>query len=149
MVYKVNKIEKPFIPLSAYSNQSYFKLYMSDIGLLRKMSRLPASSIFDESSHYTEFKGALTENYVLGELVNLHGEVPFYWKSENTAEVDFIAQFEEKIVPIEVKASTNVKARSLTLYRDKYKPEVSVRTSMLNMKKDDNLLSLPLYIYFS
>lgn len=149
MVYKVNKIEKPFIPLSAYSNQSYFKLYMSDIGLLRKMSRLPASSIFDESSHYTEFKGVLTENYVLGELVNLHGEIPFYWKSENTAEVDFIAQFEEKIVPIEVKASTNVKARSLTLYRDKYKPEVSVRTSMLNMKKDDNLLNLPLYMLWT
>ena len=149
MVYKVSKIERPSIPLSAYSNQSYFKLYMSDIGLLRRMSRLPASSIFEESILYSEFKGALTENYVLCELVNLHGDVPYYWKSGNTAEVDFIAQFEEKIVPIEVKASVNVKARSLGVYREKYKPEVSLRTSMLNVKKDNDLLSLPLYILWT
>jgi len=146
LVYSVNKIEKPAIPLSAYSNASYFKLYMSDIGLLRRMSRLPASSIFDETSLYSEFKGALTENYVLGELVNLLGDVPYYWKSGNTAEVDFIAQFEEKIVPIEVKSSVNVKARSLGVYREKYKPEVSVRTSMLNLKKDEGLLNIPLYM---
>lgn len=149
MVYKVSIIEKPAIPLSAYSNQSYFKLYMSDIGLLRRMSRLPASSIFEESAIYSEFKGALTENYVLGEIVNLHGDVPYYWKSGNTAEVDFIAQFEEKIVPIEVKASTNVKARSLGVYREKYKPEVSVRTSMLNIKKDDGLINIPLYMMWA
>ena len=149
MVYKVNKIEKPSIPLSAYSNQGYFKLYMSDIGLLRKMSRLPASSVFEESILYSEFKGALTENYVLGELVNLHGDAPYYWKSGNTAEVDFIAQFEENIVPIEVKASTNVKSRSLGVYREKYKPAVSVRTSLLNLKKDDSLLNIPLYMLWS
>lgn len=149
LVYSVNKIEKPAIPLSAYSNASYFKLYMSDIGLLRRMSRLPASSIFEETSLYSEFKGALTENYVLGELVNLHGDVPYYWKSGNTAEVDFIAQFEDKIVPIEVKSSVNVKARSLGVYREKYKPEVSVRTSMLNLKKDEGLLNIPLYMLWS
>jgi uncharacterized protein len=149
MVYKVNKIEKPSIPLSAFSNKSYFKLYMSDIGLLRRMSRLPASSIFEEAVLYSEFKGALTENYVLSELVNFHGEVPYYWKSGNTAEVDFVVQFEEKIVPIEVKASTNVKSRSLQVYREKYKPEVSVRTSMLNLKKDEGLLNLPLYMIWT
>ncbi len=149
MVYKVNKIEKPFIPLSAYSNQSYFKLYLSDIGLLRKMSKLPAASIFEESNLYSEFKGAMSENYVLCELVNLHGDVPYYWTSGNTAEVDFIAQFEEKIVPVEVKASTNVKSRSLGVYCEKYKPAVSVRTSMLNLKKNDSLLSLPLYMFWA
>lgn len=149
MVCKVNKIEKPAIPLSAYSDQSFFKLYMSDIGLLRKMSRLPASSVFEESILYSEFKGAMTENYVLYELVNLHGDVPYYWKSGNTAEVDFIAQFEEKIVPIEVKASTNVKSRSLGVYREKYKPEISVRTSLLNLKKDDGLVNIPLYMLWS
>ncbi|MFZ2956188.1 MAG: AAA family ATPase [Candidatus Ozemobacteraceae bacterium] len=146
MIYKVCKIEKPTIPLSAYSNQKYFKVYMSDIGLLRRMSRLPAGLLFEESALYSEFKGALAENYVLGELVSLHGDVPYYWKSGNTAEVDFIAQFDEKIVPIEVKASTNVKSRSLGVYRDKYKPEVSIRTSRLNLKKDDGLLSIPLYM---
>lgn len=146
MVYKVCKIEKPAIPLSAYSNQSYFKLYMSDIGLLRRIARLPAASIFEESTLYSEFKGSLTENYVLSELVNLHEDVPYYWKSGNTAEVDFIVQFEGEIVPIEVKASTNVKARSLGVYREKYKPELSVRTSMLNLKYDEGLLNIPLYM---
>jgi len=149
MAYKVCKIEKPAIPLSAYSNQSYFKLYMSDIGLLRRMSRLPATAIFAESSLYSEFKGALTENFVLSELINLQGDVPYYWKSGNTAEVDFIAQFGERIVPIEVKAATNVKSRSLRVYREKYKPEISVRTSMLNLKKDDGLVNIPLYMIWA
>lgn len=146
MAYKVCKIEKPAMPLSAYSNQSYFKLYMSDIGLLRRMSRLPATSIFEESLLYSEFKGAITENFVLSELINLHGDVPYYWKSGNTAEVDFIAQFGGKIVPIEVKASTNVKSRSLGVYREKYNPEISIRTSMQNLKKDNGLVNIPLYM---
>lgn len=149
MVYKVNKIEKPAIPLSAYSNPGYFKLYMADAGLLRRMSRLPASTIFEESPLYSEFKGAMTENYVLIELVNLLGMPPYYWKSGNTAEVDFIAQFEEIIVPLEVKASVNVKSRSLGVYREKYKPEISVRTSLLNLKMDEGLLNLPLYLIWN
>jgi len=149
MVYKVIKIEKPSMPLSAYSNASYFKLFMSDIGLLRRMSRLPASSVYKETLSYSEFKGALTENYVLAELVNLRGEVPYYWKSGNMAEVDFVAQFDENIVPIEVKASTNVKSRSLGVYRNKYAPEVSVRTSMLNLKIDEGLLNIPLYMIWA
>lgn len=149
MVYKVSKIEKAGIPLSAYSDQSYFKLYLSDTGLLRRMSKLPASSVFEDENRYAEFKGVITENYVLGELVNLLGEVPYYWKSGNTAEVDFIAQFEEKIVPIEVKAAANVKSRSLRIYRDKYQPEVSVRISMLNLKLDEDLLNLPLYMIWT
>lgn len=149
MVYKVNKIENPSFPLSAYSNSGYFKLYMSDIGLQRRMSRLPAVLIYEESIHYSEYKGALTENYVLCELVDLHGDVPYYWKSGNTAEVDFVAQFEDRIVPVEVKASTNVKTRSLGVYREKYKPEISVRTSLLNLKKDDGLINLPLYMLWT
>ena len=149
MVYKVNKIEKPAIPLSAYANQSYFKLYLADVGLLRRMARLPAAVIFQEAGSYTEFKGALAENYVLNELINLHGEVPYYWMSGNTAEVDFVAQFDERIVPIEVKSTINVKARSLRVYRDKYQPEVSVRTSLLNLKRDDGLLNLPLYLLWT
>jgi hypothetical protein len=146
MVHKVCKVEKPFIPLSAYADQDYFKLYMSDIGLLRRMSRLPASSIYEDSLQYKEFKGALTENYVLSELANTLGDVPFYWKSGNTAEVDFIVQLNEKIIPVEVKSSTNVKARSLSVYRQKYKPDISVRVSMLNVHRDNDLLNIPLYM---
>ncbi|MZQ97532.1 MAG: AAA family ATPase [Acidaminobacter sp.] len=149
MVYKVLKIEKPAMPLSAYSDPSYFKLYMADTGLLRRMSRLPASSIYKDSALYTEFKGAMTENFVLNELINLHGEVPFYWKSGNTAEVDFIVQLEERIFPIEVKASTNVKSRSLGVYREKYKPEISIRSSLMNFKMDEGLLNIPLYLIWN
>lgn len=146
MVYKVNKIEKPFFPLSAYENPSYFKVYMADIGLLRKMSGLPAATIYEDSSLYSEFKGALTENYVLCELISLNGNIPKYWKSANTAEVDFVMQVEERIVPVEVKASTNLKARSLRIYREQYNPDISVRTSMSNLRKDEGLLNVPLYI---
>ena len=149
MVYKVCKVEKPAIPLSAYSDRNYFKLYLSDIGLLRRMSKLPAATVFSDSKQYAEFKGVLTENYVLCELVNLQEDVPYYWKSGNTAEIDFVVQFEEKIVPVEVKASENVKARSLRVYRQKYKPEVLVRSSMRNLKKDDDLLNIPLYMLWT
>ena len=149
MVYKVCKVEKPAIPLSAYSDRNYFKLYLSDIGLLRRMSKLPAATVFSDSKQYAEFKGVLTENYVLCELVNLQEDIPYYWKSGNTAEIDFVVQFEEKIVPVEVKASENVKARSLRVYRQKYKPEVLVRSSMRNLKKDDDLLNIPLYMLWT
>jgi uncharacterized protein len=149
MVYKICKIEKPSIPLSAYSNSNYFKLYMSDTGLLRRTGRLPASSIWEGSPLYAEFKGAIAENYVLCELVYLNGGMTFYWKSGNTAEVDYITQFDEKIVPIEVKAEINVKSRSLKVYREKYLPEVSVRTSMLNLKNDEGLLNIPLYMFWT
>lgn len=146
MVYKICMIEKPSIPVSAYAVTNYFKLYMADVGLLRRMSRLPASAMLADSSKFTEFKGALTENYVLTELIQLQGEIPYYWRSGNTAEVDFIALFREDIVPIEVKAAMNVKSRSLAVYREKYHPSIAVRTSMRNLKEDDSLFNIPLYL---
>ena len=149
MVYKVNKIEKPFVPMSTYENPSYFKLYMADVGLLRKMSGLPPASIYEDSALYTEFKGAVTENYVLSELLHLNGDVPRYWKSTNTAEVDFVVQLENRIIPVEVKASTNLKSRSLHIYRDQYKPEIAIRTSPGNLRMDDGLLNLPLYMLWT
>jgi len=149
MVYKVNKIEKPFVPMSAYENPSYFKVYMADVGLLRKMSGLPAAAIYEDSALYSEFKGAMTENYVLSELLHLHGDVPRYWKSANTAEVDFVIQIEEGIIPVEVKASTNLKSRSLQIYREQYKPVLSIRTSFGNLRMDDGLLNVPLYMLWT
>ncbi len=149
MVYKVNKIEKPFVPMSAYENPSYFKLYMADVGLLRKMSGLPAAAIYEDSALYSEFKGAMTENYVLSELLHLQGDIPRYWKSANTAEVDFVIQIEEGIIPIEVKASTNLKSRSLQIYREQYKPALSIRTSLGNLRMDGGLLNIPLYMLWT
>ncbi len=146
LVYKVCKIEKPYMPLSAYKDDTAFKLYLADVGILRKLSRLPASVIIDSSPIYTEFKGALTENFVLNELVKSSDNDIYYWVSGNQAEVDFITQCGVSIVPIEVKAEKNVKARSLAEYRKKYEPEYSVKTSMKNDTSGKEVLNVPLYL---
>ncbi len=146
LAYKVCKIEKPYMPLSAYKDDTAFKLYLADVGILRKLSRLPASVIIDSSPIYTEFKGALTENFVLNELVKASDDDIYYWVSGNQAEVDFITQCGVSIVPIEVKAEKNVKARSLAEYRKKYEPEYSVKTSMKNDTSGKEVLNVPLYL---
>jgi predicted AAA+ superfamily ATPase len=142
MVYKVAKIEKPFVPLSAYADFSFFKLYMADIGLLRKMSKLPAAAFLETSEIFKEFKGVVTENFVLCELVNPTGEVPFYWKSGNTAEVDFVIQRGMDIVPVEVKSADNVRARSLGEYTKKYLPNRTIVASLKNVGGNH----IPLYM---
>lgn len=146
MVYKVYRIEKPFIPLKAYVNNSHFKLYLPDVGLLRKMAGLNAKSIIEEDLLYREFKGVMAENFCLQELTALLEDVPFYWASGNLAEIDFVAQFTNKIVPIEVKAANNVKSKSLAVYRKKYEPLISVKTSQRNLNYSDGLLNCPLYL---
>ncbi len=132
MVYKVAKIEKPFMPMSAYADSSYFKLYMADVGLLRVMSKLPAAAFIEKSGIFTEFKGVVAENFVLCELVNKNGDTPYYWKSENSAEVDFVVQSGTDIVPIEVKSAENTKARSLAEYAKKYSPKRTIIASLKN-----------------
>ena len=146
LVYKVCKIEKPFIPLSSYADDTSFKLYMADIGILRKLSKLPYEVILDATPNYKEFKGSLTDNYVLCELVKSVDETLYYWSSGNTAEVDFILQSGSEIVPVEVKSERNVKARSLAEYRKKYAPKYSVKTSMKNETNGEEVLNIPLYL---
>ena len=146
LVYKVCKIEKPFIPLSSYADDTSFKLYMADIGILRKLSKLPYEVILDATPNYKEFKGSLTENYVLCELVKSVDETLYYWSSGNTAEVDFILQSASEIVPVEVKSERNLKARSLAEYRKKYMPKYSVKTSMKNETNGEEVLNIPLYL---
>jgi len=145
LIYKVSKIEKPFIPLEAYADQDYFKLYMPDIGLLRKIARLPAEAILERNNLFVKFKGALTENYVLCELIKIQNENIYYWKSQNIAEVDFVIGFGTKIIPIEVKSERNIKARSLAEYRKKYNPEISIIVSMSNLG-GEKLRNIPLYL---
>ncbi len=149
LIYKVCRIEKPFIPMSAYSDETSFKLYMSDVGLLRKLSKLPYQAIIATSPIYTEFKGALTENYVLCELTKSIDDTPYYWTSGNSAEVDFVIQSKAEIIPIEVKSESNVKARSLGEYRKRYSPKYSVITSMKNNVSGNEVLSIPLYLISS
>ncbi len=146
LVYQVCKVEKPFMPLSSYADATSFKLYLCDVGLLRRLARLPAQVVLESSGIYTEFKGVMTENYVLGELVKHVDATPYYWVSGNSAEVDFIVQCGAHIVPIEVKAESNVKARSLAEYRKKYAPPVSVKTSMLDEVSGHEVRLIPLYL---
>jgi predicted AAA+ superfamily ATPase len=151
LAHRVAKVEKPFMPLSAYADASFFKLYMADVGLLRTLAALPAEAILERIDIYKEFKGALTENYVLTELINLYDETPFFWRSANTAEVDFIVQQKLDIVPVEVKSERNTRAKSLAEYRKKYGPAKAVKTSLSNAVKvvfDGNgaMLAVPLYL---
>ncbi len=145
LVYKVPKIEKPGIPLSAYADDSHFKLYLCDIGLLRAMAGIPLAAIRHRDPAFTEFKGAMTENFVLAELAARNVK-PFFWKSKQTAEVDFICRFKGNPVPIEVKSEDNIKSRSLVVYMEKYKPETAIRLSMKNSGTEPPLHSLPLYL---
>ncbi len=149
LVYKVCRIEKPFMPLSSYADDTAFKLYFADIGILRKMSGLPSAAILEGTDIYREFKGAMTENFVLCELTSSSTEKAYYWSSGNTAEVDFVVQCGEKIIPIEVKSEKNVKARSLAEYRKRYQPECAVLTSMRSETNGESVLNVPLYLIAS
>ena len=146
LVYKVCKIEKPYIPLSSYADDTCFKLYMADVGILRKLSRLPYEVILDATPNYREFKGSMTENFVLCELLCSGCDTAYYWSSGNTAEVDFVVQSGAEILPIEVKSEKNVKARSLAEYRKKYEPKYSVKTSMRVETDGKEVLNIPLYL---
>lgn len=146
LVYKVCRIEKPFIPMSAYADPTAFKLYLCDVGLLRKLSRLPYEVILESNAIYTEFKGAMTENFALCELLKSSENTPYYWTSGNSAEVDFVIQCGTQIVPIEVKSERNVKAKSLAEYRKKYEPVYAVKTSMRSETNGIGVLNVPLYL---
>ena len=147
LVYKVENIEKPYFPLAAFANHTYFKLYMCDVGLLRRTANLPASVILDKMDNYKEFKGAMAENYVCCELKRLYEESIYYWTAEGTgrAEVDFVIQNDADIVPIEVKAESASYARSLVQYKKKFNPAKSVVTALYNEKGG----VLPLYAFWN
>jgi len=147
LVYKVENIEKPFFPIKAYANHTFFKLYMADTGLLRKAANLPPSVILDKSDNYKEFKGAVAENYVCSELKNLFDSDIYYWTAEapGKAEVDFIVQDDVHIVPIEVKSGSAGRARSLGQYIKKFNPEKPVLTSLDSGKEN----VLPLYAFWN
>lgn len=146
LVHRVSAIETPRLPLSAYKKSNAFKLYLNDVGLLGRKFDLDYKTVLMGDNLFTEFKGVMAENSVLQSLVRQLGNQHYYWTSGNKAEVEFVLQFEGKIVPIEVKADKNVTAKSLAYYRKSYQPQLSIRLSTLNMRKDDDLLNLPLYL---
>jgi len=134
------------LPLSSCKNSNAFKLYLSDSGLLRTKFRLAPTTVLQGDRLFTEFKGILTENYVLQSLVRQFGNDIFYWSSGNQAEVEFVFQLSEMIIPVEAKSALSTKAKSLSEYRKKYQPELSLRFSLKNVEKNDDLLNLPLYL---
>lgn len=146
LVHKVSRVNASGIPLKAYEDLKAFKLFMVDVGLLGCMTGLRQRTLLDGNALFTEFKGALTEQYVCQQLKAVGDLTVFYYTNDRSScEIDFVVDTGEQIVPIEVKAEINLKAKSLKTYREKFSPELSVRTSMADYKREDWLLNLPLY----
>ncbi len=146
LVYKINRIKKPDFPLRAYQDFSAFKLFVVDIGLLGAMSRLDARTILEGDRLFEEFKGALTEQYVLQQLVVTPENDIFYWSADNaSAELDFLIQTESEIIPLEVKAAENLQAKSLKTFVQKFEMKKAVRTSMSDFREQEWMVNMPLY----
>ena len=148
-IRKVGRITKGALPLKAYEDLKAFKLYHLDIGLLRAMSELSPKAITESIRVFEEFKGALTEQYVLQELSFMSFKSIYYWTSAATAEVDFVFSDGLTIFPLEVKAGENLQARSLRVFREKYDIKFAIRTSLSNLRMDEGLLNIPLYAFFN
>ncbi len=146
LVHKISRINAAGIPLKAYEDLKAFKLFAVDVGLLGCMAGLHQSTLLDGSGLFTEFKGALTEQYVCQQLKTIEDlEIYYYTNDRGSCEIDFVVDTGGRAVPVEVKAGINLKAKSLKTYREKFSPEISVRTSMADYKTEEGLVDLPLY----
>ena len=146
LITKVQKVSKPAVPLKTYADFTAFKLYFVDVGLLGAHAGLDASSILDGNKLFVEFKGAITEQYVLQQIVSDTKNIPYYYSGEKaTYELDFLIQKNGELVPIEVKAGENLRSKSLAFFREKYGNKTAVRFSLAKMCVQDWLLNLPLY----
>ncbi|TWH58960.1 hypothetical protein DesLBE_3318 [Desulfitobacterium sp. LBE] len=149
LAYKIYRSSVSGLPISAYDDLAAFKLYLVDVGLLRRLSLLAPSAFGEGNRLFVEFKGALSENYVLQALRNQLEAMPRYWTMDNPRhEVDFLIQRENEIIPVEVKSETNVESRSLKKFKEKYgdKVKLRVRFSLNNLRLDGDLLNIPLFI---
>ncbi len=149
LTYKIYRSSAPGLPISAYDDLSAFKLYMADVGLLRRLSLLAPSAFGEGNRLFVEFKGALSENYILQALQNQFEAMPRYWVMDNPRyEVDFLIQRENDILPVEVKSESNVEIRSLKKFKEKYNDKVKlrIRFSLNNLRLDDDLLNIPLFM---
>ena len=146
LVHKISRVNNAGIPLKAYEDLKAFKLFVSDIGLLGCMSGLRQRTLLDGNDLFVEFKGALTEQYVCQQLKTLDDiDVYYYTNDRGSCEIDFVIDTGDEIVPVEVKAEVNLKAKSLKTYPEKFSPKTSIRTSMTNYKKEELITNLPLY----
>ena len=146
LVHKVSRVNGAGIPLRAYEDLKAFKLFVADVGLLGCMAGLRQRTLLDGNDLFAEFKGALTEQYVCQQLKTIEDlDVYYYTNDRGSCEVDFVIDTGEQVVPVEVKAEVNLKAKSLKTYQEKFSPEISIRTSMADYKKEEWLINLPLY----
>ncbi|MBR1465509.1 MAG: ATP-binding protein [Bacteroidaceae bacterium] len=146
LIYQVMLCTKPFIPLKAYDQINSFKIYACDIGLLRVLADLDNHIYETTSDQFREFKGGLTENYVLQSLIPQFGKNIRYWSSGNKAEVEFLIQFDNSIIPVEAKSAISVKSKSLSVYDNAYHPKIRLRYSMKNLSQAGNLINIPLFL---
>ena len=149
LIYRLELVGKPQLPLSAFADKTYFKVYMSDIGLMRVRANVSSDTIINESERYVNYKGAFAENYVNNELV-VQGKKPYFWRSGNTAEIDFLYEKEDEFYPVEVKSADNTQAKSFKQFCSKYNPKKGIKLSgkniARNMSGETKAYSIPLYI---
>lgn len=146
LIHVIHRVTKPGYPLKAYEDLNAFKIYLLDVGLLGAMADLSSNTIVEGNRIFTEFKGALAEQYVLQELIAEDHLNPMYYSAENSRmEIDFIVQKGDEVIPIEVKAEENLRAKSLRTYCEKYKPKTAVRFSMSDYREQDWMVNVPLY----
>lgn len=151
LVYKLNLVPTPQIPLESMKDNTYFKIYMADVGLLRKKSKVNYRTILNGDESFIQFKGAFSENYIMSELKCL-GVSAYFWRTKADAEVDFISDYEGVLFPIEVKSATNTKAKSLQLFCKRFSPKLAFKASLKNvgdnMIEETHIWNIPLYIFF-
>lgn len=145
VVNKIYNVTKPSMPLISYNDLLSFKMYLNDVGLLRRKTDLDSKVVVEGNKLFQEFKGALTENYVLQTLIAI-GLNPYYYTFDNRYEIDFIIQYKNEIIPIEVKSGESINNTSLKVYNEINKPKVRIRFSMKNLNKNDNLINIPLFM---
>lgn len=149
LIHLVHSVSKPGYPLKAYEELDSFKIYMNDIGLLCALGNTDIKTILGDNAFFVEFKGAVTEQYVLQQIISCTDFKPFYYSSPNSSgKIDFIIQIKDQIVPIEVKSAENLQAKSLKAFHQKYNNIYSVRTSLSDFRIDDWLTNIPLYAIF-
>ena len=146
MIHKCLHISSPHLPIDSYVDQNIFKVYMLDVGLLGARSNLSAKTIIENNRLFTEFKGALTENFVAQEFIARGDHNLYYWTSAGIAEIDFITEYEQQIFPLEVKSSDSSKKKSLISYGKKYPESILSRATAMNLKIDGRIVNYPLYL---
>ena len=145
IIHLVFNVNKPSLPLSAYRDLSTFKMYLLDVGLLMRLSQLNPSTLLNGDLLFQEFKGSFVENYVAQSLAKLTGAPLNYWSSNRTAEVDYLIEHENHIIPIEVKSGKAIRSKSLAEYNKKYQPKIRIRLSNLNLKREESFINIPIF----